>query len=78
MLEPGHFEPETISEMRTPGVILFMQLSLVNDPEQAFKQMIRCTEALAQELDAKVTSSNQQELTAQDIENFKAKAAYFK
>lgn len=78
MLQPGHFEPDTIADMRTPGVILFMQLSLVNDPEEALKQMIHCTEALAQDLDAKVTSSTQQDLTAQDIDNFRAKAAYFK
>ena len=78
MVQPGHFEPDNISEMRTPGVILFMQLSLVNEPDVAFERMNHCAETLARELDGKVTMPNQQKLTEQDVENFREKAAYFK
>ena len=78
MVQPGHFEPDNISEMRTPGVILFMQLSLVNDPEEAFARMNHCAETLARELDGKLTAANQQIITDQTIEDFKDKATYFK
>lgn len=78
MIQPGYFEPAALSDMRTPGVILFMQLSLVTDSEAAFERMMRCADALSQELDAKVTGSKQQLLTEQDIKDFRAKATYFK
>lgn len=78
MIEPGHFEPDTINEMRTPGVILFMQLSLVGEPEGAFQRMNHCAETLARDLDGKLTGSDQQIITDQDIEAFKIKAIHFK
>lgn len=77
MVEPGHFEPENISDMRTPGVILFMQLSLVQEPKVALERMINCASALAADLDAKVMSAKQRLLTEKNIENFREKAAYF-
>lgn len=77
MVEPGHFEPENISEMRTPGVILFMQLSLVQEPNVALNQMINCANTLVTDLDAKVMTAKHQQLTEKDIENFRDKAAYF-
>ncbi|MDH5426442.1 MAG: hypothetical protein OEY29_15760 [Gammaproteobacteria bacterium] len=77
MLQPGHFEPEKISSMRTPGVILFMQLALVSDTVAAFERMLACAETLARDLDGQVTMADQKPLTETDIHNFREKAAYF-
>ncbi|MDH5392096.1 MAG: hypothetical protein OEY11_02795 [Gammaproteobacteria bacterium] len=77
MIQPGHFEPEHISDMRTPGVILFTQLSLLEDPQAGFERILNCAKTFARELDGKLTSSDQQLLTEQDIQALKDKAAYF-
>lgn len=78
MLQPGHFDPEHIAEMRTPGVILFMQLSLVTDTELAFEKMLNCAQTLARELDGTLTTAKQHAISDEDIEAFKQKATYFK
>jgi len=78
MVEPGYFEPENIADMTTSGVILFMQLSLVNDTVSAFERMIQCASSLATALDADLMTAEQQLLTADMIESYKTKAAYFK
>ena len=78
MVEPGYFEPEKIADMTTSGVILFMQLSLVNDTVPAFERMIQCASTLATALNADLMTAEQQLLTADMIESFKTKAAYFK
>jgi len=77
MLQPGHFEPEHIADMRTPGVILFMQLSLVNDTVNAFERLYHCAETLARELDAKLTTAGRRLVSDQDVENFRNKAEHF-
>ena len=77
MLQPGHFEPEHIADMRTPGVILFMQLSLVSDPVNAFERMYRCADVLVRELGAKLTAANRRSVTEQDIQAYRKKAEYY-
>ena len=77
MLKPGHFEPDHFSEMRTPGVILFMQLSLVPDQNAALDRMLFCADTLSKELDAQLTSASRQRLIDADIEDFRKKANYF-
>ena len=77
MLQPGHFEPDHIVDMRTPGVILFMQLSLVNESVNAFERLYHCAEVLARELDAKLTSDNRHSITDQNIQAFRKKAEYY-
>ena len=77
MLKPGHFEPEHFSEMRTPGVILFMQLSLVTDPDSALDRMLFCADTLSKELDAQLTTASRKRLIDSDVEIFKKKAKYF-
>ena len=77
MLKPGHFEPEHFSEMRTPGVILFMQLSLVPDQNAALDRMLFCADTLSKELGAQITSASRQRLVDTDIEAFRKKANYY-
>jgi len=77
MLQPGHFEPDHIADMRTPGVILFMQLSLVNDSVSAFERLYHCAEVLARELDAKLTSAKRHSISEQDVDAFRKKAEYY-
>jgi len=77
MLKPGHFEPDHFSEMRTPGVILFMQLSLVSNQNAALDRMLFCADTLSKELDAQLTSASRQRLIDADIEDFRKKANYF-
>lgn len=77
MLQPGHFEPDHIADMRTPGVILFMQLSLVNDSVNAFERLYHCAEVLARELDARLTSANRHGVSDQDVSAFRKKAEYY-
>lgn len=77
MLQPGHFEPEHIADMQTPGVILFTQLALLADPETACDRILRCAKTFARELDGKLSSSDQTLLSDENIQSFKDKAAYF-
>lgn len=77
MLKPGHFDPEHFSEMRTPGVIMFTQLSLVSHPERVFERLLHCAQSMAQELQGQLTSASRMRLLDTDIDAFRKKAEYF-
>ncbi|MDH5517880.1 MAG: hypothetical protein OEY36_08725 [Gammaproteobacteria bacterium] len=77
MLQPGHFDPEHITDMRTPGVILFTQLALLDDPLSACERILHCAKTFARELDGTLNSSDQKPLTDEKVQLFKDKASYF-
>lgn len=77
MIKPGHFEPDHFADMRTPGVILFMQSALVKQADQAFDRLYHCADTLAKELDGQLTSASRMRLSETDIDAFRKKADYF-
>lgn len=77
MIEPGYFEPEHLSEMQTPGVIFFMQLSLVNDTVAGFKRMQYAAESLAQDLQGSICDAKRRVLSEDDFEQLHYKAQLF-
>jgi cell division protein ZipA len=77
MIEPGYFEPEHLSEMQTPGVILFMQLSLVSDTVIGFRRMQYTAESLASELGGTLCDARRRILDDNDFDQMQQKAERF-
>lgn len=71
MVEPGSFDPENMHDLRTPGLIMFMQISEVSDPEAAFDDMLRCAYNMAEMLDGQLCNRQRQALTQSDAEHYR-------
>ena len=72
MLEPGSFDPDTIHDMRTTGLTVFMRISGA-DPLDDLTEMLQRSYQLAGLLDARLCNSKRQALTEQDAENYRAR-----
>lgn len=71
MVEPGHFDLQSIEELETPGVALFMQLPGPFDGLTAFEQMLEVARRLADRLDGHLLDGKRCELTAQAVEHIR-------
>lgn len=49
--KPGEFDMDNIAEMSCPGLMLFMDIGQIPDPQYAFKIMLDTAERLAEDLD---------------------------
>ena len=71
MVEPGSFDPLHMHEMHTPGLTLFMQISVVVDPEAAFDDMLQCAYSMTEMLDGQLCNRRRQALTQSDAEQYR-------
>jgi len=78
MLEPGSFDIETIHEMNTPGVVLFMQLDPGSDNMVIFDKMLDKALSLATSLDGNVCDETRSVLTEQGTEAIREKIRAYK
>ena len=71
MLEPGSFNPETIHDLKTSGLTLFMQIK-EGDPMDDLTEMLQRSYQIAGLLEARLCNHKRESLTEQDAENYRA------
>jgi cell division protein ZipA len=76
MLEPGSFDPETIHDLKTSGLTVFMQLHQ-GDPMDDLTEMLQRSYQLAGLLDARLCNHKRETLTEQDAENYRQQVREF-
>ena len=70
MLEPGYFDAETIHDLKTSGLTVFMKIK-GNNPLDDLTEMLQRSYQLAGLLGARLCNHNRQTLTEQDAENYR-------
>ncbi|MCK4834025.1 MAG: cell division protein ZipA C-terminal FtsZ-binding domain-containing protein [Gammaproteobacteria bacterium] len=76
MLEPGSFDADTIHDLKTTGLTVFMQLQ-GDDPLDDLTEMLQRSYQLAGLLDARLCNHKRKPLTEQDAENYRAQVRAF-
>ena len=74
LVNPGTFDLNTIDEMTTPGVTLFMALEDLDDPAAALEVMIETVDTLTAELDLSVLDETRSSMTRQTIDHYRQRA----
>ena len=77
MVEPGGFDPNTIHELETPGLTLFMQKSASNNNMVVFEDMLECAYRMSEMLGAQLCNRQRQPLTQSDAEQYRELATSF-
>jgi cell division protein ZipA len=76
MLEPGSFDANTIHDLKTTGLTVFMQIQ-GNDPLDDLTEMLQRSYQLAGLLDARLCNHKREPLTEQDAENYRTQVSRF-
>lgn len=76
MLEPGSFDANTIHDLNTTGLTVFMQIK-GRDPLDDLTEMLQRSYQLAGLLNARLCNHKRQPLTQQDAENYRAQVRAF-
>jgi cell division protein ZipA len=76
MVEPGSFDPDTIHDLKTNGLTVFMKFS-GSDPLDDLTEMLQRSYQLAGLLDARLCNHKREPLTEQDAENYRQWASNF-
>ena len=76
MLEPGSFDADTIHDLKTSGLTIFMQIS-GDDPLDDLTEMLQRSYQLAGLLDARLCNHKREPLTEQDAENYRSQVSHF-
>ena len=71
MVEPGNFDPDSIHEMTTSGLTVFMQLSNLTQPIDDFDDMLRSAFHMSEMLGANLCNQNRQPFTQADAEYYR-------
>jgi len=71
MVEPGSFDADAMHEIQTPGIIFFMQVSVVADSGNVFDDMLECAYHMSEMLDAQLCNRKRQPLTQSDAEEYR-------
>ena len=74
LVNPGTFDLNTIDEMTTPGVTLFMALDDIEDPVSAFDVMTKSVDTLAETLGLSVLDETRSSMTRQTIDHYRQRA----
>ncbi|MCK4704071.1 MAG: cell division protein ZipA [Gammaproteobacteria bacterium] len=72
MMEPGNFDPDSIHEMTTSGLTVFMQLSNLTQPTDDFDEMLRSAYHMSEMLGASLCNQNRQPFTQADAEYYRS------
>ncbi len=76
MLEPGYFDADTIHDLKTSGLTVFMQIRQ-GDPLDDLTEMLQRSYQLAGLLGARLCNHKRQTLTEQDAENYRKQVKSF-
>lgn len=71
---PGTFDLNTIADIQTPGVSLFMQLDGLADPVTAFDIMVDTVDRLVAQLHLHVLDEARSSMTKQTIDHYRQRA----
>ena len=71
MIEPGNFDPDTIHDMTTSGLTMFMQLSTLAHPSACFDEMLRCAYHISEMLGASLCNQHRQPISQEDAEYYR-------
>lgn len=77
VLEPGTFEPDEISSIKTPGLVLFAQLPASCSGDELFNRWYRSARKLKAALGGRLTDMRQQPLNDDSVNQLRAKAEAF-
>ncbi len=78
VLEPGSFDMETIGEMETPGLALFMQLPAPIDGEKALLTFVQQAKRLKEQLGGRLTDRQRRELSRETLDELKQTARRYR
>lgn len=76
MLEPGSFDADTIHDLKTTGLTVFMQIK-AGDPLDDLTEMLQRSYQLAGLLGARLCNHKREALTEQDAENYRTQVREF-
>ena len=77
MVEPGSFDPDSMHEMETPGLTMFMRLSEAENNLVIFEDMLECAYHMSEMLGAQIGNRRRQPLTQGDAEQYRELATGF-
>lgn len=77
MLEPGSFDPATLFELRTTGLVVFLQLDMVQEPRMALDDMLATAYRLSEFLGGQLCNHRRQPISQQDTDEYRSQAANF-
>lgn len=78
IIEPGYFDLETLHELRTPGLALFMRLPGPEDGQSAFEDMYATAQALAAAQEGRIGDQARNLLTDAALTQMRAQAARYR
>lgn len=70
-VHPGTFNPDSMNQVNTPGVTLFMQLPTGAEIMEAFDHMHQMADYLAKNLDAVILDEDHNKVTSQRLEYYR-------
>ncbi len=76
-VEPGSFDLTRIEDCASPGLIAFLRLPGQGDAQEALEDMVRTTEAMADDLGGELLDENRKPFTAQAAEGYRSRASGF-
>ena len=71
MNEPGYFDPDSIHQLKTSGLTMFMQISNVPNPSDDFDEMLRCAYYVSEMLGASLCNHRRQPISKADAEYYR-------
>lgn len=76
-VQPGTLNPDTMEQMTTPGITLFMQLPQHADMMSSFDHLYEMAVFLAKQLDAVILDEEHSTVTAQRVEHYRERLRNF-
>ena len=71
LVEPGSFDPDTIHDLKTPGLTLFLQLPVYGNASAILAEMLECAYKIAEILGADLCNKRRELLTEKEAEAFR-------